>query len=338
MSISCIHSYLVYPAKHEEHQPPVHGTKVPHQGKLFQMLTALYTNADDECDIEIVFRPSDDGQQENFCRSLITEYVDHPTIDNGRRIASHLQSVTTHRSGLGLLFIVTGPEKANRKVLMSRFPADQGVIAQERKNTLDVEFIERVFMKSAKAYKSVVYCGKSTDGDFWDGKAIDKQINEARELSNYWISEFLHSELRTTGPAGTKRLAIAIRETLQSTTNPEIRKELLSLAGLLPGQRGRRISPERLLSQLGISDQTLNALKDSLPRPELLRETFHFDAEEFARHVTYRSVELDNGAFLIGENAQFDDIFRKEHIRGSVTKVRYTTEGSIIDERLRKTL
>jgi hypothetical protein len=222
------------------------------------------------------------------------------------------------------------------RLLLARFPADQGVIAQEERQHLNLEFIERVFMKSAKAYKSVFFEGLPTDGNFWDGKAVDKQISNVRELSNYWIGEFLASELRTTGPAGTKRLAVALREAIRSSTDAQVRKDLLAASELLRGQHGRRISPERFAESLGLSDEATTALKDALPRPELFREIFQFDTEEFDRHAFFRSVELDNGAFLTAQNAQFDEIFRKEALQTGGSRVRYTTEGTIVKEQLRK--
>jgi hypothetical protein len=336
--ITQVHSFLVHPAKNEDEPPDVRGARLPLHGKLFQMLNALYANADEECDIEIVFRPRADGHQDNDCRNLLVSYIDDPAMDSGRAIAARLQSVTTHRSGLGLLFLVIGSEGQQKRLILARFPADQGVIAQERERRLDVEFIERVFMKSAKAYKSALYMGAATDGGFWDGRAVDKQINNVRELSNYWISEFLDSELRTTGPAGTKRLAIALRQAIRSTNDANVRRELLAAAELLRGQHGRRVSPERVARNLRLSPASVAAITDALPRSELFSETFQFDREEFDRHVFYRSVELDNGAFLIGENAEFDTIFQKQPLQVAEDRVRYTTEGRIVKEQLRKTL
>jgi hypothetical protein len=40
MPLERIHSFLVYPAKHEEEQPPVSGTQIPMRGALFDMLSA----------------------------------------------------------------------------------------------------------------------------------------------------------------------------------------------------------------------------------------------------------------------------------------------------------
>ncbi len=338
MPIVQIHSFLVHPAKNEEDRPAIRGARVPLHGKVFNMLSDLYEIAHRECDIEIIFRPSASGAMSNPARDLVVKYVDTHNLQNGRAIAEHLQSVTTHRSGLGLLFLVAGQERNQKQLLIARFPADQGVIAQERQTTLDLEFIERVFMKSAKAYKSVIYAGTSLSANFWDGKAVDKQINEIRELSNYWISAFLNSELRTTGPAGTKRLAVAIRETIRSTMDSEIRSSLLSASNLLPGHHGHRVSPSALLLGLGLSTAALDAIRAAFARPELFQETFQFDKDEFAKHIFYRSVELDNGAFLIGENNSFNTIFHAERLGKNDGTIRYSTEGKVVGEELRKTV
>jgi hypothetical protein len=211
------------------------------------------------------------------------------------------------------------------------------VIAEENQETLSVEFIERVFMKSARAYKSVVYEGASTARGFWVGRAIDKQITGPKELSDYWIRDFLMSELRTTGPAGTRRIAIALRDAIRSTTEVDVRQQLVAAATLLSGQHGRRVTGRDLVTQLGLSDSATTALESTLPRPELMQEAFEFDREEFRKHVMYRSVELDNGAMLMAEDARFGQVFSQEVLDQGQQRVRFATEGRVVDQRLRRT-
>ena len=204
------------------------------------MLRTVFDRASHECDIDIVFQPDRDGRQQNDCRDAIIKIVAAPTVVHGRAIAKRLQAVTTNRSGLGLLFLMKGDNDNVDTVVISRFPADQGVVAQENAEQLSVEFLERVFMKSAKAYKSAIYSSDSLQRGFWDGRAVDRQISGPRELSDYWIRDLLQSELRTTGPAGTKRLAVAVREAIRSADTLELRQELISAAGLMRGQAGTR--------------------------------------------------------------------------------------------------
>jgi hypothetical protein len=225
------------------------------------MLTRLFELADEECDVEIVFRPGEGGRQQNECRDLMVAYAADPSIQAGRLLAGRLQAVSTHRSGLGLLFLMKGEENGKHRLVVSRFPADQGVIAHENAQRLSVEFVERVFMKNSKAYKSALYESESLERGFWDGHAVDRQISGSRELSDYWIREFLASELRTTGPAGTRRLAIAIRDGIRSVQELGVRQELIAAVSLLRGQPGRRRSAREIVEQLGLSQPAVQAVE-----------------------------------------------------------------------------
>ena len=276
------------------------------------MLNGVFDRAPEECDIEIVFRRNDDGQQQNDCRDLLVAYAEDPSMPNGRLIAQRLQAGTTHRSGLGLFFLMKGQQDDVHTLVVARFPADQGVIAHEDAREFSVEFVERVFMKSAKAYKSAIYSSDSLARGFWDGRAVDRQISGPRELSDYWIRDFLSSELRTTGPAGTRRLAEALKKAVGDTREFGVRHELVSAAALMRNQAGRRRSARQLIDQLGLSAPAAAALESAFPRPDLLDETFQFDLEEFTSHAPYRAVELDNGAMMIAEDARFAEVFRRD--------------------------
>jgi hypothetical protein len=340
----------VLPSKRKQTQPEIGGTQVPRTAtKLFDMISKLYTNALNDCDIDITFRHAEDGAQVNPCRTIFMQYAAHPTMANGRAIAERMQSVTTHRSGLGLLFVVAGDEPAKR-FMLSRFPADEGVVAERGAGQqLNVQFLEQVFMKNAHAYKSVVYGGPLNQGAFWNGKAVDKQINSNKELSAYWISEFLDSELSTTGAAGTKRLAVAFRQAIRATDDPEVRSELMAAVQLVRGENGRTTSVERVAERLNLSDEAVELLRDKLPRPELFEETFRFSREEFDQHVAFRSVELDTGVILTADNSTFDELVEQrevtdrrrgvgDDVAGAGAMMRFTTEGRVVDERLRKTV
>lgn len=337
MPISRVHSFLVHPSKNEEEQPEISGASIPRRGRLYEMLAAVFERAPEECDIEVVFRPTADGRQQNDCRDLLLAYAAEPSIPHGRAIAARLQMVSTHRSGLGLLFLMKGETDGNHQLVISRFPADQGIVAQEHAQLLAVEFIERVFMKNAKTYKSAFYSSDSLDRGFWDGLAIDRQSSSARELSDYWIREFLLSELRTTAAAGTKRLAIALRDAVRLTDNLGVRQELIAAASLMRGQHGQRRNTRQIIERLGLSAPATQALESAFPRRDLMNEVFQFDREEFQRHAPYRAIELDNGGVMIAEDARFNQVFREEVIPQAEGRVRFVTEGRVVGGSLRKT-
>jgi hypothetical protein len=345
MPITRIHSFLVRPAKNIAIQPRVGGTRVPLDGKVFDLLAALYDKADADCKIDIVFKPNEAGQQINATRSMLLRYAEQRSMATARSIAARLQSVTTRRSGFGLLFVVAG-DHPQKRLMLSRFPADQGMIVEENADeNMDVRFIERVFMKNAHAYKSVVYAGPLQEHSFWDGKAVDKQV-DVKELSDYWIREFLESTLKTTAAAGTKRFAVAFRDAIRTAKELPLKQDLLSAAQLVRGQDGHTISPERVVHSMRLSGEAVTALTHAMHREEVMHETFQFDRTVFDQHIAYRSVELDNGAMLTADNANFDTIFHQRQVEDQIVpqteaetpaapSTEFTTVGRIVNQRLK---
>lgn len=300
------------------------------------MLSDLFQRASVECNIETVFVPDKQGSQGNELSNLLVRYAKSPSVSTGRLIAQRLQRVTTNRSGLGLLFLLKGTYNDSQHVLViSRFPASPGIMAIEDSGALAVEFLEQVFMRNVKTYKSAFFQTVHLDAGFQEGRAIDRQSMGIDELSEYWIKDFLKSQMRTTGPAGTRRLAEALRGALKDAADPELKQELVATATLLRGQAGRTQSTTAILGGLRVSESATQAIKEHFAKPILMDETFTFDSVEFDKHVRYRSVELDNGAILTAEDSDFSDVFREERL-GDKNRSRYTTEGAILSQRFKK--
>jgi hypothetical protein len=205
LPIESIHTYLVYPNKGAAEPSAIVGSQVPHEGDMFILMRNVYEKADTECNIGIAFNKGNGGAQANARRDMLIAYASAPGVDLGRALAEELATVTTRRSGLGLLFLIKGTEGAEHKVVISRFRANNGVVVNEAADMLTVEFIDRVFMKNAHSYKAVVYKHQSFQGGFWSGMAVDKQINsQDLESSDYWVKEFLLSDFMTSPAFGTR--------------------------------------------------------------------------------------------------------------------------------------
>lgn len=337
MELKTIHCFLVHPAKRQEIQPAIGGTLVPKRGLLYSMLKGIFDKAEVDCRTDISFNHDAAGKQQNDCRDLLLAYINSHRVDDGRNIALRLQAVTTQKSGLGLLFLMVGSDGNRSKLVLSRFPADQGILAEESKDSLTVEFLEKVFMKSATAYKAAVYEGKLTATAFWIGRAIDKQINNpGHEFANYWIRDFLASDLRTTAAAGSRRLAMALRVAMHGLTDAEAKSEIAAAVTLVTGIAGQTTSAEAFCAHFGLSSTATGAVRKAIKHDNLMAENFQFDAAEFKRHIAFRSVELSNGGILTAEASQFDDVFHQELLRQTEKEVRFTTQGQIVDQRLRK--
>jgi hypothetical protein len=333
MNITKIHSYLVHAGKGEEKQKPISGTEVSDTEDMTTMLREIFLKAPEECKHDIMFTHAPDGSQQNDCRDLILKYIDKPTIANGRLLAKRLQEVSTHRSALGLMFLILGNFKQKRLVV-SRFPADNGFLAEEGGTTLDVKFVERIFMKSGRSYKSVVYEGSSPINDFWAGRAVDRQVNNDIDISEYWIKDFLLSDFSTTAERGTRTLASALRDAINDRAVPiNVKEEISSAIHLCRNLDKKLVSPAEFGKKMNLSQTAQDAILSNI-RPELHNERFRLSTEELDRLITFKTVELDTGAYMSALANKFDDVFSKIQAKSGNTT--FSTTGKVVDERIRK--
>lgn len=156
MPITHLHSYLVHPGKglDESALPEIRGATLKLDGKLFTLLKRVYDRSKDDCKTSISFTSD---SKSNDARDLIVSYATRPRSDSGLKLAKRLQLFTDGTSGMGLLFVIRGEEGTKTKTLISRFPADVGILAEETKGKLNVEYLEKVFMKNSNKYKAVCY-------------------------------------------------------------------------------------------------------------------------------------------------------------------------------------
>ncbi|WP_065752990.1 hypothetical protein [Bradyrhizobium paxllaeri] len=337
LPIEHIHTFLVHPGKGENSPAPIGGTTITPKGKLSDLLNDIYANSDVECDIEISFDHAPDGSQQNDCRDLLIAYLQNPTLARARHIAERLQSSSDRRPGLGLLFVLSGREGRDHKAVISRFPTDSAILAEEQAKSLTIEFLERVFMKSATAYKAAAYQHSSFQTGFWTGRTIDRQSNTRfAPASDYWIFDFLASNFLLTPAAGTRRLGKALRDAAKYAADVNTKSEIAAAVTLAKSLRGRQTSINDFMNQFGLSPEAQNVVMGVLPDPAIAEERFRFDPEEFRNQVAFRSVQLDNGGLLTAESAEFDEVFTREVINARTNEVRYSTSGHIVSERLRK--
>lgn len=336
LAIEHIHTYLVHPRRTTEEKSKITGTQVPLKGGgLYDMLQGVYDKSDKECDIDIAFNRAADGRQKNECRDLVLAYLKAPSVGSGRPLAVRLEQFTAKTSGHGLLFLIAGKESGETKLILSRFPADNGILAEEDQTSLSVEFLERIFMKSAFSYKAALYKDTSLTAGFWAGRCVDKQINDpARRVSDYWIQLFLASSLRVTSAAGTHRLAAALRDAIRVAPNLGLKQEITAAVTLAQGLKGQRLSVIEFGERFGLSPDAKKLIAKQLKDPALATERFQFNWVEFSTQLAYRAVEMDNGAVITAEASQFNDVVHREDLKAG--KVRLSVEGKIQNEKLKK--
>jgi len=173
--------------------------------------------------------------------------------------------------------------------------------------------------------------------DLWSGFAIDKQVNHgAKEVAAYWINGFLRSDFQTTPKQGTKRLALALRDAIANTTDTEIKHEIASCAKLAKNIPKKAMSISEFCDRFHLSGEAKEKICSQVSPSRLLDDKFSFDKAEFDKHLSYKMVELNNGAILSAQASRFDDCFESSVVDGKSNNVRFVTSGKVVDEKLKR--
>jgi hypothetical protein len=85
-----------------------------------------------------------------------------------------------------------------------------------------------------------------------------------------------------------------------------------------------------------VSEETQQQIKSKFRRESLFDEQFRFMPDELAKFLAFTTVELDNGGLLTAATDSFDTVFTKELVDAPNDVVRFSTEGTIIDQRFKK--
>jgi len=307
MDIVKIQSYLVEPGKGMKNPPPIFGLEIPKSGGLFDLLVKIYDKAESECNINIAFNMDKDGTQNNEVHSMFVDFSKEPENFKGQPIAERLCRVTTGRSGLGLLFLMLARQDQNIKLVVSRFPAERGILAETDNLMLRLELIERIFMKNPKYYKAA-------------------------------LQSFLNSNYKTTSKEGSRQFANAVLRASQTAKDLSTKQKLASLATLVSGLDGKTVSINDIIKKYTLSPEVEYELLKNLPYPEYADTKFTFDSGEFTSNAPYSCVELDNEAMMIAPSNTFDDVFVRElieQINQTKDLYRFSTKGQIQREQLR---
>jgi hypothetical protein len=329
-------AYLIRPGKGVDKPPQISSNEIPAgAGKLNQMLEGIFSGESGPHDFQISFNPGAGGTQSNECRSLLLDFQKGPTLATGLPIAQRLQGATDNRSGIGLLFLLSGGHGVKKRVVVSRFPTDQAVLADASSGGLAVAFLEQVFIKRLSSYKALRVEHENPAAGFWKGVATDRQAGQSGEhISEYWLKEFLNADFAETPAQGTRRLAQALKDAIKANPSLAVKTEIAHASSLAPAVfQGKSLTINDFCVHFGFSSAAKETIQNSLPKPSLFGKMFKFDPAEFKIIAPYRTVELNTGAILTAPSQNFEDVFKKHQV-GS--EVEYTTRGEVRDQRLTK--
>ena len=335
-SIHSIRSFLVKPGKGQNGDIPI-GTDVHLSGKVFDLLGGIFDSTDKDFNIDIRFRAINSNQDNPIRSDLISYMAENNPVKSmtiAGKLASSLQDVTTNISGQGLLFLISGEVDSKNKLVISRFPADVGILADDGSHKLQISFIEKVFMKNMRAYKAVAYKNLTSTSNVWKGRAIDKQITDLKNpTSKYWIEDFLLSEFAITATLGSERFADALKQVMNGDFEDNVKSETAAAAALLKNYSGNATTVSKLIDDLKLSPNTKEAIQTCFPNKKTIGETFKFDFDAFSNIYKYKSVVLDTGVVITADATEFE---KKVLMSQKGEKTKFETTGQIVKEQIGK--
>lgn len=335
MDIINIYGFISPVAKDQDYieDEKIFGHEITPNNKLFDILKNVFDKAEKECDIQIRFI-SQTMNQDNEIRESILTTVNNFSKENCLPLVKSLAYLTDNKTKEGLLFFILGKENDTTRLFIARFPSETGITIQPDNGELNFVVIEEVFLKNSRKYKAVYY--DSTDS-YWIGFAVDKQINDSsgkiKEISDYWIKDFLKSELKMNAKRGSSILAKAIRKTIAETSNDNVKTELIGATQLVKNINTRAISINTFFSELNLSEATHNEVLSKIENQNLFNITFPFDSTEFENNCSYLVNILNTGAILMAPTTEFNEVWVQETVADSA-ELRYSTQGKKIKEKI----
>lgn len=225
--------------------------------------------------------------------------------------------------------------RPQKRLIASRFPTDQAVLADVSTGGLNVEFLEQVFIKRLSSYKALLIEHPEPKVGFWKGIATDRQAGQSGEhISEYWLKEFLNADFAETPAAGTRRLARALKDAVKANPSISVKTEIAHASSLAPSAlMGKSLTISEFCDHFGLSDAARDTIKNQLSKPSLFGKKFQFSPQEFKEVAPYRTVEMNTGAILTAPSENFENIFEREIVGDNIE---YRTRGRVNDQRLTK--
>ncbi len=305
------------------------GSEIVTSTRLFSILKELFDKSEKECDIQIRFI-SQNRNQDNEVREAIVNISTCFSIQNCRVLVKSLSYLTDKKTKEGLVFFIKATQDNLQKIMIARFPSEIGITTTKRNKEFSFKVIEDVFLRNSQKYKAVYYL--SSDA-YWVGYAIDKQINDSygkiKEISDYWIRDFLKSELKLNSKRGSALLAKAVRRTISETPKENVKTELISIAPMIKNMNLRVLTMDNFFSQLNLSEETKKEVLSKIENKELFNITFQFDSSEYENNCNYLIKIMDSGAGIMAPAADFDKLWQMEMIADD-GRAKYITEGKNI--------
>lgn len=193
-----------------------------------------------------------------------------------------------------LLTIIEGQKAGTTRIVLIRFKGDEGLYNHGKK--LLVDYIPEVFTKKSNHYKLAVYEDILSDSSFWKGYAIDKQIsgNTYKQISFFWVEEFLQSRTALTAAQGTMQFSKVIKTILVKTTDISEQEEIITGVLNLRTKKNVQISVADFCRSY-LSEKVTTRIKDEMKNDDFFNSVFPIDNEIYTKEFGKTVLALQDG-------------------------------------------
>jgi hypothetical protein len=328
----------VPPLKHlGKESPKVISKPLDISNTAFKYFTTIFDSAINGCKIEIHFKT--DGEQKNEVRDIIlgllncTQQADKMKYAN--LLSYRLAEMSDNRNGTGLFVILEGKKSSTTRITLNRFREDEVVTTKLDRDDITVELLKQAFSKKSKYYKLAVYEDVISQRSFWKGFAIDRQRTslDCKEISDYWIKDFLLSDQAINPVQGTRVLSKVIKSILKKELPLEEKEQIITGILALKHRADQFISIESFCKTY-LSNELTYKLKQEVDDEIFFRSEFQIDADTYKIELGSKVTGLDNGVIVTAPTFVYDKYVQEEALGEGRTRV--SVEGKIIDKRIDK--
>jgi hypothetical protein len=333
MNLIRLHAFTVEPSRTSEIPTNPIGGSVLITDELREVLTRNITTARFDRRTIVDFQ-ADPARRSNETRDAVISYGfdDSQSADRSALLLANRLSVAMDLRSHPALFVVAAfGENSSRSIILWTFPRDAAFQFRTAQVGASIDILTDIFSQTSKLRKAARFEGRRLRNEFLSGRALDFQVNQKSKLvADFWISRFLQCILSLHADAGTRLVARAFRNAIDSCNNPNDQEALIGAVLALHHTRRRRWSPQQIADEF-LDGQAKTEFLGAIPNPQTLTNTFDFLTETFDSVIRFRIFKLHTGVFV---SSPLEEVGRTVKIQGDRER-RLSCEGVIVEEKVR---
>lgn len=268
----------------------------------------------------------------NKVREQILSLINSSGPDEKKKYADALSKIlakiSDKRNGTGLFVIIEGRSLTKERLMLLRFKKEEVVFSRQKKRGFEIELLDETFSKKNSNYKLALFEDVIRDNAFTTGYVIDKQkaITPSKELSKFWIKDFLLSEQPITPILGTKIFSKVIKKVMQQDLSLNDKENIIKAVISLKDSPKRHNNIEAICNQY-FSRDLFDRIKKEVNNDQFFKQNFEMDLEILMNELGSKEILLNNGVIITVPTFDYENLLKVENLGDG--KYEITTKGKI---------